>query len=158
MDHDELSADDFMGRALLPIMGLVEDRPCHLTLKLTNTKGAYDKDRGELLIKYILEKSQQTNQEKLLAITIVRGKNLLALEKQHKYRDALARKLGRLNRHIRKETSRMMSNWATKNKAWGQKFKDAMVVHGEMDEYGPLPLCILSALYLACGTARSGFY
>jgi len=127
-DHDELSSDDFMGKASVEME--ISTEPVDVEVKLLDkhNKGG---DFGTVHIQHYVSKNTGE-----LIVRVQEGKNLLALEKGNAAMDAVASALGaqmRAVQHMYAQVQLFMSDLMAGYKI---QFITAMTMAGPIDEEG----------------------
>jgi len=129
MDHDDLSADDFMGRAVVSLEG-VGSEARESWVVLADKNGMAGNFGEVLLVYYVSEKTGQ------LVVKVQEGRKLLALEKSNAAMDAVASALGAQQRKIKAFLASCSAFWAEMKVGYRQQFETAMRVAGELDDDG----------------------
>mmetsp|Transcript_12315 Transcript_12315/g.40431 ORF Transcript_12315/g.40431 Transcript_12315/m.40431 type:complete len:752 (-) Transcript_12315:40-2295(-) len=129
MDHDDLSADDFMGCATVDIS--VSTAKAQEQWVVLADRNGMAGSFGEVLIAFYT--SDKTGE---LIVKVLEGKSLLALEKSSAAMDAVASALGSQARKLKAWYARNKHGWAEMKRAYRQQFETAMRVAGELDDDG----------------------
>jgi len=127
-DHDELSADDFMGTAKTSIAGATEEKS-DIWVKLTDSEGR-DGHFGEVKLQFYIGPAGN------LIIKVVEAKDLIALEKSNAAIDAVASAIGNQKRRMTAYYRKKAAQWEDISGVYKLQFQAAMQVNGPMDDDG----------------------
>lgn len=132
MDHDELSADDFMGQAKVSLQGLETDKAMDMWIELLNKHNVPDGRGCVKLVLTIVNQSGALN----LQCEVCEGRDLIGLEQSNKYVDAMASSLGNRVRAGKAWFSRHKDVWQSMKVDWFDQFHNALTACGDKDEDG----------------------
>mmetsp|Transcript_23235 Transcript_23235/g.32123 ORF Transcript_23235/g.32123 Transcript_23235/m.32123 type:complete len:754 (-) Transcript_23235:170-2431(-) len=138
-DHDEISADDFMGQAQVSLVQLTPGVGIDTWVQLAS-KANMIGGRGE--IHFVLTVNEQTVEKEpsglfSLQVQVVEGKDLVGLDKQsNKYIEAMTEGMGKNIRSMKNKMANNKETWKAMKEAWFYQFKDALMPRGEYDEQG----------------------
>mmetsp|Transcript_23241 Transcript_23241/g.72650 ORF Transcript_23241/g.72650 Transcript_23241/m.72650 type:complete len:566 (+) Transcript_23241:933-2630(+) len=128
-DHDELSSDDFMGRARLALSTPGVEKG--VWIDLNNEEGLQDPKRGRVLVKVMVVPDADVVQ-----VHVVEGRGLMAVDKERKRLDAAAYVMGSKIQSAKQKMAARHARWSEIKALWRDQFVDAITVHGDKDEDG----------------------
>jgi Ca2+/Na+ antiporter len=131
-DHDDVSRDDFMGRARLSLMQ-VSASGLDTWVTLGSESGVMG-GLGEVHIK--VTTSTNAKGTNSVEVEVIEAKSLVGLDQESEMVDALASRLGSANRAMKEKYQNQAEIWQNMKVDWFYQFKDAIIPAGDKDENG----------------------
>ena len=133
-DHDDLSADDFVGGAVLEgvLLELADGAVAERSLTLKDDAG-----RKMGMLDVIVRKlDSMADAPPMIEFAIVRARSLPGLERSNAIGDSMAACVGDMVSSAKRAFGKRWEAALERNVAYIQQFKDAMHLHGDLDDDG----------------------
>ena len=136
-DYDDITADDFMGKASLAIKAsAIEKQEEHeVWLSLANANGNRESGLGELKVSLKIFDTSGGGHAQAM-VQIMEAKGLPGTERENKYLDGIAKTLGRSFTIVNHRYVKRRKAWLKVKAQWREEFLESIQIHGEMDELG----------------------